>query len=409
MVERLLVVKLADVGDLLTATPALRALRERFPSARIDVLAPPHSAGVLRGLSSVDDLVLFRKGLYDSPWQALQPGALAEALRLARRLRTARYDAVLVLHHLVTRWGALKYALLALATGAPRRYGLDNGLGRAWFLTHRAPDEGFGGAHEVDYWLRVVDLLDVGASPSSQGQRAGARAHPRLEIAISPEDEEAASRLLGAGHRPTVAIHPGSGAFSLARRWPVDRFAAVADALAERRGARIVLVGGPDEVGLCVELAALLRRPPLNLAGKTTLKQLAAVIRRCDLFVGNDGGLMHLAVAAGRPVVAVFGLSNHRAWGPYGYEEWTGGGPHPAFGTPLSLSGTCGPLRGRWAGGEGHPLHLVVRADLPCSPCFYRGHSMGNRFGCATRDCLRLVTPDAVLAAAEAALDAWLL
>lgn len=369
MPERILVVKLADIGDLLTATPALRAVRRRFPSATVDVLAPPHSAEVLRGLSSIDGLILFRKSQYDSPWQALRPAPLIAALRLAARLRSRRYDAILLLHHLVTRWGSLKYALLTLAIGAPRRYGLDNGLGRAWFLTDRAIDQGFGGAHEVDYWLRVASLL--GASASGL----------RPEVALSPSDEEVASRLLPPDSRPTVAIHAGSGAFGIARRWPVAGFATVANSLADRHDARIVLVGGPEEVGLCRELAALLRRPALVLAGQTTLKETAALLRRTDLFIGNDSGLMNLAVAVDTRVLAVFGLSNHRAWGPYGYQEW----PAPAD--------AHRPLR-----------HLVVRVDLPCSPCFYHGHSTGSRFGCPTRDCLRLVTPDVVLSAAEALL-----
>lgn len=441
MPERFLVVKLADIGDLLTATPALRALRTRLPAARIDVLAPPHSAEVLRGLSSVDDLVLFEKKVYDSVARALRPDALAEAVRLASRLRAGRYDAVLVFHHLVTGWGSLKYAALALACGAPRRYGLDNGLGRGWFLTDRAPDAGFGGAHEVDYWLRVVDLVaPPPGSPGSVEPRPGSvsprsptgtersEARPKLEVATTPADEAAAEQLLGPERHPTVAIHPGSGAFSVARRWPAERFAVVADALAKSRGARIVLVGGPDEIGLCSEVAARLARPALNLAGRTTLKQLAAVLRRCDLFVGNDGGLMHLATAAGTPVVAVFGLSNHRAWGPYGYQEWPGdarshrpgaGGmasqpSPPGGGSPTSPLSREKAERAPATSGEGAERlahapapHLVVRTDLPCSPCFYRGHSLGNRFGCPTRDCLMLISPEMVVAAAESLLDAW--
>src|SRR5262245_40179853 len=139
--NRILVVKLSDIGDVLTATPALRLLRESFPQARIDVLVPPRSAVVLRGLSSVDEVIVFDKFGYDAVGAALSPRALLGALDFGRALRARRYDMLVMPHHLSTRWGTLKWAALALATGAPVRVGLDNG--RGWFLTHRVPDAGF--------------------------------------------------------------------------------------------------------------------------------------------------------------------------------------------------------------------------------------------------------------------------
>lgn len=374
MAERILVVKLADIGDLLTVTPALRALRERRPNARIDLLATPHSAEVVQGLSSFDRLILFQKRLFDSTRALLQPGSLAEALRLGSALRAARYDAVLLCHHTNTRYGSLKYAALALATAAPRRLGLDGGNGLAWFLTDRAPDPGFGALHEVDYWLGVANLLD----PSE----AFVPGRYSPEVSIPPGAEAAAAELMPESAGPTIAVHPGSGGFSVARRWPVERFAEVANALARRLGARIVVVGGPDEVALVTRLAGLLAKPPVFLAGRTSLSQLAAVFRRCDLFVGNDSGLMHLAVAARTPVVAVFGPSNDRAWGPYGAVEW-----QPGMNAPPSGARS-----------------LVLRVSLPCSPCLYRGHSAGNPAGSPGRECLMLIPPAAVVRAAEALL-----
>jgi lipopolysaccharide heptosyltransferase II len=372
---KLLVVKLSDVGDLLTATPALRALRDRYPSAQIDVLAPARSMEVLSGLSSVDRLIPFEKSLYDSILGAVRPGALAAAVRLGLRLRRERYDCVVLLHHLVTAWGGAKYAALLLATGSPRRVGIDDGSGRGWFLTERAADAGFGAQHEVDYWLGVAVLLGAQAS------------RPRLEVALNDADLAAGRRLLVEEHWPTVAIYPGSGAYSVARRWPAARFAAVADALAARLGARIVLVGSADEAGLGTSIAGSMAAPALDLIGQTTLKQLGAVLGRCDLLVGNDGGVMHLATAVDTRVVAVFGPSNPLAWGPYGYAEWDSHGQHAAT------------------------KHLVVRAHVqrgPCAsgPCMYNGRTAGNRRGCPARECLMGVTPPTVIAAAEWQLSA---
>lgn len=347
MAERILVIKLAGVGDLLTATPALRSLRRSFPQAHIAVLVSPGTAAVLERSPLVDELVLWH-GFRDlSVEAALRAGSIAEAWRLLRRLRGSRYDAVLVLHHLTTRPGALKYALLALATGAPVRVGLDNG--RGWFLSNRVRDEGFGARHEVDYCLAVA-------------QAAGAQAESGpLELTLSEQAVAQADRWLRPlPLGPIFAVHPGTGSYSPARRWSVGNFAAVADQLTERYHAQVVLLGGPEEKGLAEEVATAVSHRPLNLAGATTLQEAAAVLARCCLLVSNDSGLMHVATAVGTPVVAIFGPSNHRAWGPY----------------PL----TSGRNR-------------VVRVDLPCSPCLYRGHQVGRRYGCRERECLLRVTP----------------
>ena len=369
---RILVVKLADLGDALTVTPCLRALRSRYPRAQIDVLTTPIGASILDGLDSIDRTIVFDKHRFDRVSAALRPSAIASALRLAAGLGSQRYDAVLLCHHLTTRWGTLKYAALVLASGAPRRIGLDNG--RGWFLTERVADGGYGARHEVDYWRALAERLDARLDTAN------------LEIALAAEAEDAAARLLDDLTDPIVVVHPGGGTFSVARRWPVERFAAVADRLASD-GASVVVVGGRDEVELAAALVARCRSPIRDVSGLTTPKVLAAVLRRACLFVGNDSGVMHMAVAVGTPVVAVFGLSNHRAWGPYGAATWSVDSvPDPAA-SPV-------PTRGG----------IVVRRELPCSPCFYRGHALGLRYGCATRHCLTGLDPDPVLAAARKVL-----
>ena len=135
--QRILVVKVADIGDLLTATPALRSLRQTFPSARITGLVSPHCVDLLSSTGLVDEVLALDK------WRGGLP------LGLGATLRCHRFDAMLLMHHLTTRLGVAKYAALCLAAAAAVRAGLDNG--RGWFLTHRAPDLGFGVRHEVEY------------------------------------------------------------------------------------------------------------------------------------------------------------------------------------------------------------------------------------------------------------------
>jgi len=357
--RRILVVKLSDIGDVLTATPALHALRESFPAACLEALVPPNSAPVLAESPLVDDVIVFDKFQYDRPTDALRPSSLADLLRFARGLRRRRYDCLVILHHLTTRWGTLKYAALTLISGAKVRVGLDNG--RGWFLTHRARDGGFGARHEAEYWLDAVGTIGAVTEDTS------------LEMAIGAEDEAFANDQIPMTEsqtpRPVVAIHPGSGGYSLARRWPAGGFARVADALAERLGTRIVLVGTPAD-GVS-QVASLMRSEAVNLEGKTTLGQLAAILKRCDLFIGADSGVMHLAAAVGTPLVAIFGPSNHRAWGPW-------------------------PRDGR---------QVILRADLPCSPCSYVGYNVGQREGCQAMTCMKAITAETVLAAAESILQ----
>ena len=266
---RLLVVKLAELGDALQISPALRELRRALPETRIDMLTTAGGAAVLRGLEQVDRLIIFDKHRFDRPAQLLQPANIWRALQLGWQLRTAGYDAVLLFHHLSTRQGALKYAAFCAATGAPRRLGLDNG--RGFFLNEKVPDEGYGVIHEVDYALRVARLL----APAAE------RHAPRLEP--GPDDLRIAAELLApvqAGSGPLLALHPGSGAYAPVRRWPVGRFAAVADRLIAA-GARIVLLGGAEEHDLRQSMLAQMQHADavLDLGGKTTLHQLVAVLR----------------------------------------------------------------------------------------------------------------------------------
>ncbi len=347
--RRILVVKPADLGDLLLTTPALRALRATFPHARIALFAPPRSAFLLRTCPYVDDVLTFDKYAFDDPRALFSPRGWISLVRLAWQLRRRRYDAVVIPRHLTTALGALKFAALAFATGAPIRAGLDNG--RGWFLTHRVPDDGFGARHEVEYDLAVVGTLG---------------AHTDNRQLWVPRDDAAetwAEHLVQAWPRPLVVMHPGSGGYSTARRWPAEQFAALADAWHARHGGTIVLVDAEEATTAAV--VSRTHAPLVDLGGQTTLLQTIALLRRADLFVGNDSGPLHLAAGVGVPVVGVYGPSNWRAWGPWGRRT------------------------------------AVVHRALPCQPCFYRGHRLGLPDGCPDRPCLTMLPHEQVLAAME--------
>jgi ADP-heptose:LPS heptosyltransferase len=366
-IARILVIKLADIGDGIGTLPALRALRALLPDAQIDALVTPAAHTVLGTEPSLNEVITLAKSAYDSPRAMADPRAIRDLTRFGRSLRARRYDAVLFFHHLTTTWGAMKYRALALATGAPIRAGLDNGRGD--FLTHAARDHGFGVKPEWAYWLDVAGLLGAETADA------------RPTVAVSVAAFAAARALVGDGG-PYIALHPGVGAFSLARQWPVERLAAVGAALAVD-GFRLVITGGRD--ALAREAAdALLHHlgvtPAIDLTGRADIPASAAVYAGAALFVGSDNGMAHLAAAVGAPSVIVFGPSNHRAWAPYGAVECNPGGV-------LDL-----PAGARV---------VVVRSTIACSPCFYTGYTLGRPEGCPSRNCLDHVQVGDVLVVAN--------
>lgn len=339
MSARILCVQFASIGDLILTTPALSALHSACPDAHIALLTSTQAEPVVRGVGLVDEVIALDKALFNGTRAFLTPANW-------RRLRAfGRFDTVIYFHHFTLKAGTLKFWLIARAVGARRRVGLQNGNG--WFLTDSIADGGFGARHQAEYWLDLVALL--GADSAPRPARVA-----RQTFDLPPAESDA----------PTVVIHAGSGGYSLARRWDAAGFAAVADALASD-GARVVLVGSADDDSAAVQ--ARLNHPVIDLTGRTTLAELADVLANADLFIGADSGVLHLAAASGSPVLAIFGPSNHRAWGAW----------NPA---------------GRV---------VTVRSAPVCSPCSYVEHQIGLRDGCAARTCMRMVTPERVIALAR--------
>jgi exopolysaccharide biosynthesis WecB/TagA/CpsF family protein len=351
--SRILVVQLADIGDLVLSTPALAALREAEPDAHIALLTSTHSAPIVQGTGLVNELILFDKQSFSGTRALLNPGNLRKLFAL----RKGRYGTIVFFHHFTLRAGTFKFALMALCAGSPRRIGLDNGNG--WFLTESVPDGGFGTKHQAQYWLDLVALLDANPRPR------------RAVIGISEADRQwlETAGLSPLSNKPRVVIHAGSGGYSLARRWDADGFAEVANRLYDQCGAQIVLVGSSNDETAVMKTA--LRVEHLDLSGQTTLNQLGALLESADLFIGADSGVMHMACAARIPVVAIFGPSNAVAWGPW---------------TPETPS-------------------VIVRSAPECSPCSYVGHSIGLRDGCPARTCMKMVTVDTVYRAAKTLLN----
>jgi heptosyltransferase II len=267
------------VGDAVMSLPALRAIRERFPSARISVLAKPWVADLYGRESYIDEIILYSG---QSPW------------RTGRDLRSHRFDCAILLQN------AFEAAWIAWLARIPTRIGYKRD-GRQLLLTRAVdvPKSGEIPRHERFYYLELLrraGLIDsLPASDVIQLQRTG-----------SPNGKR------------VIGVSPGA-AYGTAKRWLPERFAEAAGTLAASRGAAIALFGSKSERELCEQVArSLAGHQVTNYAGQTTLAQFIDLASACELFITNDSGAMHIASALGIPTVAIFGATDDTTTGPTG-------------------------------------------------------------------------------------------
>jgi ADP-heptose:LPS heptosyltransferase len=291
-IRRIVVFRALYLGDLLCATPALRALRQRFPEAEITLIGLPWARELVNRLPSVDYLEPFPgyPGLIEVDHHPERTAAFF------KKMRAAEFDLAIQMHG----DGRVSNGFVA-DLGARHSLGYRCGFDRR--LNHSLLYD--PGEHEVRRWLRLV--AEVGAVSDDT----------RLEFPLSPLDRRAAAQLLdldSASDTPLIGLHPG--AKDEARRWPPERFAALADQLIDQYGARIVLTGGPGERELTAAVARAMRYGALDLAGKTDLGAFAATIAALDLLVTNDTGASHIACATGTCSLVLFGPSRPECWAP---------------------------------------------------------------------------------------------
>lgn len=258
--------------------PALCAIRDRFPKARIAILARPSVADLYVRESFADEIIAYN---LQSSWG------------IGRELRHRQFDCAILLQN------AFEAAWIAWLAKIPTRIGYKRD-GRQLLLTRAVdvPKPGEIPRHQRFYYLELL-------------RRAGL-------IDALPESDVIRLRPRAAGAKRIIGVSPGA-AYGTAKRWIPERFAKAAGALAEARGASIALFGTTSERVLCEELARLLNgREVTNYAGETTLAQFIDLAAGCELFLTNDSGSMHIASALGVPTVAIFGATDDTATGPTG-------------------------------------------------------------------------------------------
>jgi heptosyltransferase-2 len=320
-------------------TPAIGVIRQHFPNAEITILANHLVAQLFSPHDWVDRVITFdRTGRHKG---------IAGRLRLASELREHAFDMAIILPN------SFDSALVPWLAGIPARIG-KNSDGRGLLLTEcYRPAKGAPVCHEVEYYLHLIRHFGI----------AGDIRQPQLFI-TADEAGQAAQKLQQHGIQAAdflVGINPGA-TFGSAKRWYPDRFAEVARRLAEEWSARIIIFGGPHEVDIAADIEMHLAGSCLNMAGKTSVRELMALIGRCNFFVTNDSGPMHIAAACGIPLVAIFGSTDHTGTAPYSKNA------------------------------------VIVRKEIPCAPCKLRE--------CPTdRACMSAVTTEDVVDSARTLLD----
>lgn len=303
--ERILLIRLSAVGDVVNTLPALEAIRSGLPRAFIGFVVEDRAHDLIARHPSVDRVHLYRRKRWAR--MALQPtrwGAIYEEFtRFAWEIRRERYDVALDFQ------SNLKGAMHALLSGAPRRVGFARGHCRElnyFFNNEHVAPPGGETINRVEKFLSLASALGVPVGGASY----------RL-----PETRESRDRvrawLASAGLRDYVAIHPGTSDFGRLKRWLPERFAALAARIGSDLGRPAVITWGPGERELAERIAAESGGHARIAMETGSILDLAEIIRQARLFVGCDSGPLHLASAVSTPSVALFGPKDPRTYGPY--------------------------------------------------------------------------------------------
>ena len=299
--EKILLIRLSSLGDIVLTTPAIRAVRAHFPDAYIAMLVAKQSAEILRENPYLDEIITFDRLAKNKD--------TGEMLRIIRRLRERKFTMAIDLQR------KFRTEMLMYFSGAAER------IGKGRFCTVRVPEQ--GNKHATAHYF---DLLHAAGIPAED---------QRLELFLSESERlDAAQRFDTAGVNNgelTVGLFPGAG-WKL-REWMPERFAAIGDRLVQHFNANVLIFGGQKETELVQTVVDLMSARAIPFAGNLQVRELAACIEKCDLFLTNDTGPMHIAAAVGTPTVSLFGPGNHIRFQPLG------------------------------------DLNQTIRYDVPCSPC----------------------------------------
>jgi heptosyltransferase III len=288
--RNLLLIKLRYIGDVLLATPTVRAIKAARPHVRVTMMVNRGTEDVLSGNPDIDEIVILDKG------------SLVTQFHLIAELRRRRFDTVIDLTD------GDRAAVLSWVSGAPVRIGFnDEHRWRGRFYT-QVVQSAPGVQHRIDRDLEALKPMSIQADSRDP------------QLWLTPEEANSADQLLDQlglqRSQSIVMVQPGARYWFKA--WPPERFAELADLLTFQYGCQVLIGGSRQEGDLAQQIQQMAKSRPISMAGRTTMRQFAAIAKKSALFVGNDSGAMHIASAVSTPVVALFGPSSPVEWGPRG-------------------------------------------------------------------------------------------
>lgn len=330
--DRILIAKMRYMGDVLLITPFIKAIRKAFPKAHLGVLVNKGTEDMLLNNPDVDEIITFDRSM----------GLLAQ-WGFIRRLKKRRFQTVIDLTN------SDRSAWIARLIGAWSRIGVisDNKFRNKFLyniLIERPISE-----HMVQRNLDIAKMLSC------------KRLKNKPVLNLTDDELERGAKLVDSVKKPYAVIHPGARRWY--KSWPMEHFASLADKI-KALNVDVVIAGGPDDLENAQKIVSLMKEEAANIAGKTTIRELAAVIKGASFFVGNDSAPMHISHVLGTRTIALFGPTDWRVWRPMGEE------------------------------------HFVFAKDVDCTPC-------GHTNDCDKVDdwCMRLITVAEVMGAVECIVD----
>lgn len=350
-IKKILVIQLGGIGDLVLSIPALKALRNRFEGAYIALLVISRSAGLIEGCPYIDNLFIF--DIYNTNLISLfKNGVFIRTWKVIKVLRRQKFDAILNLENIGSYNGAIKMAILFWLIGCKYKVGRDTD-GRGFFLNVKVKDDSQDSKHEAEVHLDVARVLEAQISEI------------KLELPVFEEDNAFVSNFLTqqgvSSNDLLIGFNPLS--FRAYQRWPKERWISLGQQMIKKYRGKIIIIGQRSGQETINEIANAIDKKRVMIAAELTLKQLAVLMKRFNLFITNDGGPMHIAAATQTPLIALFGPGDIHKFSPY------------------CSSNKC----------------VIVRKKVNCRrPC--------HKIKCNDRKCMELITVEDVIKAVEGIL-----
>jgi lipopolysaccharide heptosyltransferase II len=349
--KKILIINPFGIGDVLFTTPIIHALKDALPDIKIGYLCNRRTASILESNPYVDYVFIYERDEFEAIRKKSYIAWLRKIFVFSSQIKKEQFDLALDFS-LNTQYGFFSWL-----AGIKERIGYDFKK-RGRFLTKKVKLLGYCDMHIVDYYANLLKYLELELK------------YKKLELYLNNEDIKQRDKILSKESvKPSdllVGIIPGAGASwgkeASLKHWPAEKFAQLSDKIIENYQAKIIIMGDFSEKEIAKKVIETMQHKAIDLSGKTTIGELAALLSKTKLIITNDGGPLHMAVALGIKSISIFGLVDEKVYGPYPSSE----------------------------------NHIVIKKDLDCRPCY-------QKFRLATclrdRECIKSISSEEVFAA----------